>query len=208
MTTENPLLQAVRAHRELRAAPARRGLRLPTARREALATLGRFIAGATALAGPAWAGRLAAFERPVPTEAALPRPDAWRALLHDAAVSGHPVVVLFSAPGCAYCRFVRVDHLRHLAARTPQRSGIRIVELSLTDRRPFAGDDPASPAELAAMLGIRFAPTVAFFGPEGELAERLVGYQSADFYGAYLDQRIATAVATLRGAQGRASADG
>jgi hypothetical protein len=56
---------------------------------------------------------------------------------------------------------------------------------------------PLTPAALAASLGIRFAPTVAFFGPRGELAQRLVGYQSADFYGAYLEERIATARATL-----------
>jgi hypothetical protein len=47
-------------------------------------------------------------------------------------------------------------------------------------------------------MGVRFAPTVAFLGPDGELAERLLGYQSADFYGAYLDDRIAEAAAKLK----------
>ena len=200
MKPANPLQAPVPAHRRLRTA---RG------RREALATLGRSAVGAAAFAGSAaWAGRLAAPDRPMATEATLPRPEAWQALLNDAAGSGYPVVVLFSTPGCAYCKFVRHDHLRHLAAATSERSGVRVVELSLGDHRPFAAEDPASPAALAASLGIRFAPTVAFFGPHGELAERLVGYQSADFYGAYLDQRIATAVATLRQAQQRPAAEG
>jgi hypothetical protein len=42
------------------------------------------------------------------------------------------------------------------------------------------------------------APTVLFMGPEGEIAERLVGYGSPDFYGAYLEQRIAQAHASIR----------
>ena len=38
------------------------------------------------------------------------------------------------------------------------------------------------------------APTVLFFGRGGtEIAKRMVGGMLADFYGAYLDQRIATA---------------
>ncbi|MEY3707473.1 MAG: hypothetical protein RL585_2030, partial [Pseudomonadota bacterium] len=36
-------------------------------------------------------------------------------------------------------------------------------------------------------------PTVLFLGPQGEIAERLIGYGSRDFYGAYLNERIASA---------------
>lgn len=214
--------------------------RTALARRKLLRMLGLVAVGAAAgtaasagsprLVGPAMAA-----------ESTLPRPRDWQALLSEAAAGGHPVVVLFSTPGCAYCRFVRHDHLRHLAAASPGGSGVHVVELSLADRRPFdrgatsspVGDAaslladtgspgsveaatpatrsrdaiPASPAALAASLGIRFAPTVAFFGPDGELAERLVGYQSADFYGAYLEQRIATASTALREARSKALAD-
>jgi hypothetical protein len=121
----------------------------------------------------------------------LARPDSWGAALDESARSGEPVVVLFSTPGCAFCEFVRRDHLRHLAKAEGPR-GLQVFELSLVDREPFreSGAAASSPAALAASLGIRFAPTVAFFGPEGEVAQRLVGYASADFYGAYLDDRI------------------
>ena len=44
----------------------------------------------------------------------------------------------------------------------------------------------------------RLAPTVVFLAPDGtELAERLIGYPSADFYGAYLEQRLEQARARL-----------
>ncbi len=55
----------------------------------------------------------------------------------------------------------------------------------------------SSPRELARQFRIRLAPTVLFLGPQGEIAERLVGYGSPDFYGAYLEQRIAQSRAAL-----------
>lgn len=127
--------------------------------------------------------------------AAAPRsPSAW---LGESA-PGTVVVALFSLPGCPYCEAVRTNYLRHLADGGEARA-LRVVEYDLTDRRVFADAKdrpgaPASPAVLAESMGIRVAPTVAFIGPDGkELAERLVGYTSPDFYGAYLDRRIETA---------------
>lgn len=136
---------------------------------------------------------------------ALPRPGSWSALLAESRASGRPVVALFSTRGCAWCDLLRRDHLRHLA-RDAKAAGVIVVEFDMFDRRPFGGAAAAgsaylesgSPAELARTLGIRVAPTVVFLGPEGEIAERLIGYQSADFYGAYLSDRIADASAALK----------
>lgn len=129
------------------------------------------------------------------TKVALPRPASWKAVLAESRATGHPIVLMFSSVGCAWCELVRRDHLRYLA-RDQQKLGLIVVELDLLDRKPFA--DGETPAGIAKAMGVRFAPTVAFLGPEGELAERLLGYQSADFYGAYLDDRIAEAAAKLK----------
>lgn len=158
--------------------------------------------------------------RPAPASDLLPRPASWKALLRESGRTSRPVVAMFSIHGCPHCLRVRRDHLRHLAREQATR-GVFVVELELNDRRPFSdtaidegrstkrvsADWPAgaavSPAALADALGIRLAPTVAFIGPPGELAERLIGYQSVDFYGAYLDDRVETAIAALRrGAKG------
>jgi thiol-disulfide isomerase/thioredoxin len=131
----------------------------------------------------------------------LERPASHEAVLREAARDRTVVVALFSLPGCPFCEAIRRDQLRHLA-RDQAAQRVRVVEYDLTDRRPFAGpaarapapDSPDSPAALAASLDVRLAPTVAFIGPDGrEIAERLVGYSSPDFYGAYLEQRIAQA---------------
>ncbi|MCX7273860.1 MAG: thioredoxin fold domain-containing protein [Burkholderiales bacterium] len=55
-----------------------------------------------------------------------------------------------------------------------------------------------SPADLAARLKVGVTPTVIFLGGTGEIADRLVGYPSRDFYAAYLEERIERASATLR----------
>jgi len=107
------------------------------------------------------------------------------------------VVALFSLPGCPYCEVVRRNYLRHLEGAMP---GVRVAEYGIDDEREFkrhaTADAPKNPAALAKSLAIRVAPTVAFFGDDNrELAERLVGYNSPDFYGAYLDARIGSALA-------------
>lgn len=128
----------------------------------------------------------------------LERPASHEAVLREAARDRTVVVALFSLPGCPFCEAIRRDQLRHLA-REQAAQRVRVVEYDLTDRRPFGGPAarspaPDSPAALAASLDVRLAPTVAFIGPDGrEIAERLVGYSSPDFYGAYLEQRIAQA---------------
>ena len=123
----------------------------------------------------------------------LERPGSHQALLRESARDGSVIVALFTLPGCPFCAAIRRDQLRHLAREQAAR-GVRVVEYDLSDATPFGATDPhapASPAALAAALGIRMAPTVVFLGSDGgELAERLVGYSSPDFYGAYLEQRI------------------
>lgn len=127
-------------------------------------------------------------------------------LAREAWQSGLPVVLMFSLPGCAWCDALRREHLNALAAQQGQ-LGVRFIELNMSDRQTFpdikpdnaAPDQPRawwqhdSAAACARALRVRMAPTVLFMGPQGELAERLVGYGMPDFYGAYLEQRIAQA---------------
>lgn len=133
---------------------------------------------------------------------ALERPASHEALLQASARDGLVLVVLFTLPGCPFCEAIRRDQLRHVAREQAER-GLRLVEYDMTDPKRFAdpaprAGGPASPAALATSLGVRYAPTVVFLGPDGsELAERLVGYSSPDFYGAYLEQRIEQARARI-----------
>lgn len=175
---------------------------LPSRRRVLLA-----VAMASTWAGP---GTLAA--RPQVT---LDRPRSLATLFAAAERGARPVVALFSLRGCGFCEAIRREQLGHLAREAAAR-GVLVAEFDIADERPFAAPPPAStatttapplatarsPAQLARMLGIRLAPTVAFLSVRGELAPRLPGYSSPDFYGAYLDERVEQSRAALKAARG------
>lgn len=124
---------------------------------------------------------------------ALPVPASLAAAAQAAAARGEPLVLLVSLPGCPYCELVRRSHL--LPAR--HESGLHAWQLNSTDKTtPLLGFDglPTNAAAQTQQWKATFTPTVLFFGSRGqEVAERLVGVAVPDFYGAYLQERLATA---------------
>jgi thioredoxin-related protein len=102
---------------------------------------------------------------------------------------GKPLVVMVSLEGCPFCRVVRETYLPSVTLE----QGIPVVQVDI--RKPTALQDlhsrPTTHHQLTQAWGIRVAPTLLFFGKNGiEVAERLVGAATSDFYGAYLQQRI------------------
>lgn len=139
------------------------------------------------------------------------RPPDLPTLVAIAFRQGRPLVLMYSLQGCPWCEALRREHFAALERRQVE-EGVLAVELDMLDQRPFASyeTEPArpgtapqprwmapSPRELARQQRIRLAPTLVFLGPEGEIADRLVGYGSPDFFGAYLEQRLEKAKAAL-----------
>ncbi len=126
-------------------------------------------------------------------DTALPVPASLPGAAQTAAAKKEPLVLLISLPGCPYCELVRRNYL--LPA---QRTGsLQAWQLNITDSStPLVGFDgklTTAAAQVAAWKA-GFTPTVLFLGAAGQdLAERLVGLASPDFYGAYFDERLATA---------------
>lgn len=129
---------------------------------------------------------------------ALPTPASLRGAAQAAAARGEPLVVMTTLTGCPYCAIVRNHYLLPM-----RREGkVHAVQLDVMDRtgnlQGFDGQ-MSTPADLARAWKARFTPTVLFFGPDGrELAERLVGIAVPDFYGEYLEARLAEARRKLR----------
>ena len=111
--------------------------------------------------------------------------------------AGQPLVVLVSLDGCPFCRTVRDHHLSPL--RTQQ--GLPVVQLdmrSATSVQDFNGTARTHDAMVRAW-SVTIAPSVLFFGQGGaEVAPRLLGAGLADYYGAYLDERLAQARSVLK----------
>ena len=132
------------------------------------------------------------------TAQALPTPTSLRGAAQAAAARGEPLVVMTTLAGCPYCEIVRNHYLLPM-----RREGkVHAVQLDVRDRsgnlQGFDGQ-MTTPADQARAWKARFTPTVMFYGPDGrELAERLVGIAVPDFYGEYLEARLAEARKKLK----------
>ena len=103
-------------------------------------------------------------------------------------------VVLFSQPGCEFCAEEREHYLKPLAAERRRELNIVEVDIEATKRMRDWRGRSVTQSDFAAASGARFAPTVMFLDASGKsLAEPIVGL-SRDFFGVYLDQRIAAAI--------------
>jgi hypothetical protein len=126
-------------------------------------------------------------------DTALPVPASLPAAAGIAFAKNEPLVLLVSLPGCPFCELVRRNYLL-----PGQRDGsLHVWQLNISDRTTpltgFDGQVTTAAAQVAAWKA-GFTPTVLFLGPAGQdLAERLVGLASTDFYGAYLEERLAQA---------------
>ena len=111
--------------------------------------------------------------------------------------SGHPLLVLVSLNGCPFCKKVRENYLG------PMRSGrgqpmVQIDMKSSASVQDFKGEI-FTHDRLVRAWNVALAPTVLFFGHAGaEIAPRLVGFASPDYYGASLDRRLEQARAVMR----------
>ena len=149
--------------------------------------LGRRHFTAALAGGLAWPLLAQARDTALPVPASLP--EAARL----AASRGEPLVLLVSLPGCPYCELVRRNYL--LPGRKD--GGLQAWQLNITDTStPLIGFDGKATSAAAQTRAWKatFTPTVLFLGPQGQmLAEPLVGAAIPDFYGAYLDERLALA---------------
>jgi hypothetical protein len=155
-------------------------LLLPTPnwrRRDWLAAAGLAAVPLTALTQPAGGASL---------PAAQSLPDE----LARAIKNRQPLIVMASLEGCVFCRQARQSHLSPM-----HKAGTVIVQVDLRSKQPvldFAGQ-LTTHDQLTRHWKITITPTLLFFGPGGkEVAERMEGAYLPDFYGPYLEERLAT----------------
>mgnify|MGYP000848816924 FL=1 len=143
--------------------------------------------GVSLAAIPVWAqsGRAAT----LPAAQSLPD-ELARALKNKQAL-----IVMVSLEGCVFCRQARQSHLSPMAL-----SGTAIVQVDMRKNQPvldFAGK-LTTHDELTRRWKVSITPTLLFFGPGGkEVAERMEGAYHPDFYGPYLEDRMAQGLKAL-----------
>ncbi|MFO8154554.1 MAG: thioredoxin family protein [Pseudomonadota bacterium] len=115
--------------------------------------------------------------------------------LARAAEQNAPIIVAFVSHDCPYCEYVEERHLkpmeRDIAAGEREEVVIRLVDIhddgTLVD---FSGEAVAI-SEFVERHEVQFTPTLLFFDPAGEQqAEPLIGMNSEDYYGGYVEERL------------------
>jgi thioredoxin-related protein len=132
--------------------------------------------------------------------ALLPSPADLRLAAQQASSRGEPLVLMVSLPGCPWCELLRRNYL------TPMRAeGVAAFEFMITERSQRIADfkgQSITPAAWSEAMKIKITPTLLFFNAQGqEIAPRIEGVASADFVGAIIDERLATAREIIKAAR-------
>ena len=112
-----------------------------------------------------------------------------------------PLLLEFAADSCDYCELLEEEVIKPMLRNRDyeRRVLVRRVTLDSAARlRDFDGRRVSATA-LAQRYEIKVTPTLIFVDARGEeLAERMVGVTTLEFYGGYLDQALDTAGQALR----------
>lgn len=112
-----------------------------------------------------------------------------------------PLLLEFAAGECEYCTLLEEEILNPtlLNRDYDQRVLMRKLLIDRSGKLLDFNDTPVSAAELASRYRVFVTPTLLFVDSQGsELAERMVGVTTLEFYGGYLDQAIDASSQRLR----------
>ncbi len=114
--------------------------------------------------------------------------------------SGRALVLVFASEDCSYCMVLEEEILKPMLRSGEYDHRIRMRKVMLDAGESvvdFAGEEVET-AALADRYGVFVTPTVLFVDAEGtELATRLVGINTVELYGGYMDAAIDQAVARI-----------
>jgi len=130
----------------------------------------------------------------------LPQVSDLQALGAEARARGLPLLVMFSTADCPYCAIVREEFLKPMLRSGDYADKVIMAEVE-TDETPITDFDgqTRNALDVAQRYAATLSPTVVFLDADGnELAPRMVGLTTVDFYGAYLDESIEQARTHLR----------
>ena len=123
----------------------------------------------------------------------VPTVEDLAALSADARRTGSPIMLVFAAEDCDYCQRLESEVLgpMRLAGVEPARVILRKVMVEDYEQlRDFQGHT-LSASSYAQRHRVQVTPTIALVNADGEaLVPNIVGYQSPEFYPAYLEQAI------------------
>lgn len=118
----------------------------------------------------------------------------FAALSSEAKRSGKIIMLEVSASDCGYCRTLEEEIIKPMLRSGDYEQQVLIRKLEIdrySDVRHFSGAR-ISPVQLAHQYDVFVTPTLMFLDGQGrEVSERIVGINSLDFFGGYVDDALA-----------------
>lgn len=127
---------------------------------------------------------------------AIPTTQSLPSEISAALKMASPLLVFVSLDNCPFCKIARENYLLPLM----NEQAIPVVQVNFRNSLTAidARGNVSTQDQLVRAWGVKVAPTVLFLGKEGkEIAPRLTGGSTSDFYGSYLDERIRLAQTAL-----------
>ena len=118
-----------------------------------------------------------------------------------AARHGTPILLMVSREECPYCEMMKREILRPMELSGDYRDRVLIRELLIDHWQSvinFQGREQSA-ADFSAGYKTRLTPTLLFLDPQGrELTQRMIGINTIELFGLYLDAAIDRARAEMR----------
>jgi len=149
------------------------------------------FAGAFLWAG--LAGLQAGTEVPVTDDLAVDAAQSSRSRL--------PIMLVFTGAVCSYCDELEEEIIKPMLLSGDYTDKVIIRKLVVDNGSRVTGfsGQRIDTADMAHEYGVYVTPTILFVGPDGyQLAERMVGINTVEMFGGYLDQCIESALRRLR----------
>ena len=107
---------------------------------------------------------------------------------------GKIILMEVEASDCPYCRRLEEEILKPMLRSGDYEDNTLIVQLEIDSYADLVdwNGRKTTPAEFSQRYGVFVTPTLLFLDPQGrEVSKRIVGINSVDFFGAYVDEALA-----------------
>jgi len=137
----------------------------------------------------------------VRAEIVVPVAENLRHIGEQARAGRLPILLSFSAIHCSYCELLEEEFLRPMLLSGEYDDKIIMRKLLLDNGSPitdFTGNTRAATL-LSDHYRVHITPTILFVDADGkEVAERIIGINTLELFGGYLDDCIDTALLAVR----------
>lgn len=103
------------------------------------------------------------------------------------------IMLEVTASYCSYCTLLEEEIIKPMLRSGDYKKTVLIRQLEMDSYYPLKDFDGSetTPAELASKYKVKLTPTLLFLDANGnEVAERILGVYSLDFFGFYVDQAL------------------